>query len=156
MSVASSVGHGRRGVVLAVVAAMVGLVLAALPAAPAAATTPVQVVAWGLNHLGQGDVPAGLSDVTAISTYYTHSLALKSDGTVLAWGYNGYNSTGEASVPAGLSDVTAISAGGAHNLALRSNGTVVAWGSNYFGQSDVPGAWTTSSRSQPEAATALR
>jgi Bacterial Ig-like domain/Regulator of chromosome condensation (RCC1) repeat len=57
----------------------------------------------------------GLSGVTAISAGTVHSLALKGDGTVVAWGENLY---GEANVPAGLSGVTAIDAGGYHNLAL--------------------------------------
>jgi len=63
------------------------------------------------------------------------SLALKSDGTVVAWG-----SGPEASVPEGLSNVTAISAGYSHNLALRSDRTVVAWGDHWFdyGQFAVP------------------
>jgi len=38
-----------------------------------------------------------------------HNLALKSDGTVVAWGDN---SSGEATVPSGLSGVVAIAAGG--------------------------------------------
>jgi len=54
-------------------------------------------------------------------------LALKSDGTVTAWGYNNF---GQATVPAGLSGVTAIAAGDFHSLALKSDGTVVAWGAN--------------------------
>jgi alpha-tubulin suppressor-like RCC1 family protein len=64
-----------------------------------------------------------------------HSLALKSDGTVVAWGYN---LTGESTVPSGLSEVIAIAAGLHHSLALKSDGTVVAWGSNSFGQSTIP------------------
>ncbi len=44
-----------------------------------------------------------------------HSLALRSDGTVVGWGYNGY---GQASPPSGLADVIAIAAGQLHSLAL--------------------------------------
>ena len=44
-----------------------------------------------------------------------HNLALKDDGTVVAWGYNQY---GQSDVPAGFSGVKVISAGGYHNLAL--------------------------------------
>lgn len=68
-----------------------------------------------------------------------HSLALKADGTVVAWGEN---YSGQSSVPAGLTDVIAIAAGGYHSLALKADGTVVAWGENYFSQSSVPAGLT--------------
>ncbi|HEY5040777.1 MAG TPA: immunoglobulin domain-containing protein [Verrucomicrobiae bacterium] len=64
-----------------------------------------------------------------------HSLALKSDGTVVAWGNDSY---GQTNVPSSLSNVVAISAGGYHSLALRADGTVVAWGDNSHGQTNVP------------------
>ena len=54
-----------------------------------------------------------------------HSLALKYDGTVVAWGDD---SAGQTNVPAGLSNVVAIAAGGFHSLALKTDGSVVAWG----------------------------
>jgi alpha-tubulin suppressor-like RCC1 family protein len=72
-------------------------------------------------------VPAGLSGVTAISAGLGHSLALRSDGTVVAWGRH---DEGQTSVPAGLRDVVAVAGGDAHSLALKKDGTVVAWGSN--------------------------
>jgi hypothetical protein len=113
--------------------------------APLAATSGT-VVAWGCSSgydSGQCTVPEGLSDVTAIAAggwhIESHSLALKSDGTVVAWGSNSY---GETTVPAGLNGVTAISAGVYHNLALKSDGTVVAWGFNGDGAATVPGGLT--------------
>jgi alpha-tubulin suppressor-like RCC1 family protein len=66
--------------------------------------------------------------VTAIAAGTYHSLALKSDGTVVAWGCGRGVDLGQCSVPAGLSGVTAIAAGSYHSLALKSDGTVVAWG----------------------------
>ena len=51
-----------------------------------AETVGGRVVAWGSDSYGQSTVPDGLSDVTAIAAGNAHSLALKSDGTVVAWG----------------------------------------------------------------------
>ncbi|PYT63153.1 MAG: hypothetical protein DMG35_05105, partial [Acidobacteria bacterium] len=86
---------------------------------------------------------------TAIAGGLLHSLALKSDGTVRAWGQNTSGQSGNGTVtfgsntpvqvlgPAGagfLSGVTAIAGGELHSLALKSDGTVWAWGGNGGGQ----------------------
>jgi pimeloyl-ACP methyl ester carboxylesterase len=71
----------------------------------------------------------------AVAAGGDHSLALKSDGTVVSWGDNEY---GQSTVPTGLSGVVAVAAGGDHSLALKSDGTVVSWGDNEYGQSTVP------------------
>ncbi len=91
--------------------------------------------AWGDDSAGQGDVPAGLTNVVAIAAGWLHSLALQANGTVAAWGFDDEDQT---DVPAGLSTVVAIAAGAYHTLALQSNGTVVAWGDNSYGQTNVP------------------
>jgi hypothetical protein len=76
------------------------------------------VVAWGCGiDLGQCSVPSGLSGVTAVAAGFSHSLAVKGDGTVVAWGCNGPD-FGQCSVPGGLSGVTAVAAGRWHSLAL--------------------------------------
>lgn len=62
-------------------------------------------------------------------------LALKSDGTAVAWGIN---DEGQSTVPVGLSNVVALASRGAHNLALKADGKVIAWGRNGSGQSAVP------------------
>ncbi|MDR3456038.1 MAG: immunoglobulin domain-containing protein [Verrucomicrobiae bacterium] len=87
-----------------------------------------KVTAWssGSTFYGETNVSAlSNSIVTAIAAGYQESLALKSDGTVYAWGYGGY---GQTNPPVGLSGVTAISVGGYHDLALKADGTVVGWG----------------------------
>ena len=61
-------------------------------------------------------------------------MALKQDGTVVAWGRNG---DGQTRVPAGLSGVVAIAAAASHTVALKQDGTVVAWGKNDAGQTTV-------------------
>jgi alpha-tubulin suppressor-like RCC1 family protein len=122
--------------------------------------------AWGSNmagQLGNGGTGSlvpypvaieGLKGVKALAAGANHSLALLSDGTVMAWGGNesgqlGDGGTAESDVPVrvpGLSEVTAIAAGNEYSLALLSDGTVMAWGTNDQGQlgdgklasSDVP------------------
>jgi len=70
----------------------------------------------------------------AVGGGYYHSIALKADGTVVAWGRNQY---GQCDVPVDLVAV-AISTMGNFSLALKADGTVVAWGRNEYGQCDVP------------------
>ena len=87
------------------------------------------VAAWGSQVLPL--VQPG-THFTAIAARVQHNLALKSEGTIVAWGSNG---SGESAVPAGLTNITAIAAGGYHSLAVREDGSVVAWGANDVGQS---------------------
>jgi uncharacterized delta-60 repeat protein len=81
-------------------------------------------------------------NVTAVAAGLYHSLALRNDATVWAWGWNGVGQLGDgttvdrkAPVPvAGLADVVAIAAGAGHSLALKRDGTVWSWGWNPLGQ----------------------
>ncbi|MCN9243591.1 Ig-like domain repeat protein [Streptomyces sp. RY43-2] len=122
-----------------------------------ALTSDGRVLAWGFNSSGQlGDgtttdrltpvevhLPAGVQ-VTGISGGDAHSLALTSDGRVLAWGNNGFGQLGDGTTTTHLTpvetllptgtQVTAVAAGGFHSLALTSDGRVLAWGDNLFGQ----------------------
>ena len=112
------------------------------------------VWACGLNSSGQlGDgtmtdsyIPVQVSDLTGITAisagFVSHAVALKSDGTVWAWGSNSYGELGDGTtagrnipvqVIGDLTDVTAISAGESHTVALKNDGTVWDWGrNNYF------------------------
>lgn len=112
------------------------------------------VWAWGYNYVGQlgnGTISSsytppvqvlGLTGIVAIGVGSQHSVALKNDGTVWAWGYNnngnlGNGSRTNSSIPvqvSGLSGVRAIAVGWNHNLALLNNGTVRAWGYNANGE----------------------
>ncbi len=64
-----------------------------------------------------------------------HSLGVKSDGTVAAWGQNTY---GQATAPAPNADFAAVAGGSEHSLGLKSDGTIVAWGHNDNGEANVP------------------
>jgi len=83
------------------------------------------VVGLGNDSVTSCDVPYALTNALQVVGGYGQSLALKNDGTVVAWGTNFY---GEGVVPSGLSGVTMIAAGWYHDVALLTNGTVTAWG----------------------------
>jgi len=110
------------------------------------------VWAWGTNDSGQlGDgtatgnvaipgrlTPAqvkGLSGVVAVVAGWSRSVALKGDGTVWTWGWQGvYVAGAHLSVPQltpvqvdGLERVVAIAARERDNLALRVDGSVWSW-----------------------------
>jgi alpha-tubulin suppressor-like RCC1 family protein len=110
--------------------------------------------AWGYNadgELGNGSnageslSPVEVSDLTGVSAAsggQASSYALRSDGTVWAWGYNGDGELGTGTTTgsntpvqvSGLTSATAIAAGDLDGYALKSDGTVWAWGYNGDGE----------------------
>ena len=116
--------------------------------------------AWGLNSSGQlglgtkynsTNAPARIgtnADWASISAGVTHSLGLKTNGTLWSWGAGsfgqlglGTNSTSQRSpVPVGTnSNWSFLEAGSYHSFALQTNGVspggaLFAWGANWFGQ----------------------
>ncbi|MCP3065844.1 RCC1 repeat-containing protein, partial [Myxococcus sp. K38C18041901] len=84
----------------------------------------------------------GLANIVAMSAGTRHSLALKADGTVWAWGFNDRGQLGDGSVMTRLSPVqvygfergVAVKAGFDHSLAMRADGVVWTWGNNVTGQ----------------------
>jgi alpha-tubulin suppressor-like RCC1 family protein len=107
----------------------------------------------------QGGASCGSMGARLASRF--HALAAKQDGTVWAWGWNGYGQVGNGTTApqqpflvqvAGLSSVVAVAAGGTDSLALKQDGTVWAWGWNAFGQL---GDGTTTERWSPVQVTAL-
>jgi len=125
--------------------------------------------AWGSNESGQlGDnttvsksspvsVVGGFTDWCQISSGYKYSLALRSGGTLWAWGYNGSGRLGDnsatnrsspVSVVGGFTDWCNISAGHTHSAAVRTNGTAFAWGRNNYWQIGNGGNTSASSPTQ--------
>ena len=113
------------------------------------------VWSWGNNgngQLGTGNegvsysIPgqiSTLSGMVAVAAGWYHSLGLRNDGTVWAWGYNGVGelgngSTSDSAIPVqvqGLpTNIVAIAAGQYHSLALDSGGNVWGWGYNADGE----------------------
>lgn len=96
------------------------------------------IIGWGQNGSGQLNVPADLTNVIALAAGDYHVLALRSDGSVVAWGGNEFF-YGETNVPSNLSNVVSIAAGSSHSLALKRDGSVVMWGRTMSGGiSNVP------------------
>jgi len=81
------------------------------------------LVTWGRNVEEQANIPSPLTDAVAIAAGGSHSLTLRANGTVAAWG-----ASGGTNVPPDLTNVVAIAAGTDFSLALRSDGTVSGWG----------------------------
>ncbi len=110
------------------------VLLAALASAVFAQTPQGSIVEWGLRVVGV-DLSHGFISVVASSG---HSLGLKADGSIVAWGDNSY---GQTNVPPPNTGFIAIAAGSSHSLGLKGNGSIAAWGcggpSNH-GQCDVP------------------
>jgi alpha-tubulin suppressor-like RCC1 family protein len=114
---------------------------------------------WGFNAFGQLGIgslvkqwiPVQIPSLTGIKQVSGgqagfHTLALKANGTVLAWGLNAEGQVGDGttvnkSIPtaiAGLTNVKAIGGGEYHSLALKNDSTVWAWGRNTEGQLGTP------------------
>jgi alpha-tubulin suppressor-like RCC1 family protein len=122
-----------------------------------------RVWSWGANEHGQlGDgsvqnrllaVKSGkIEQVVAITACGggEHSLALRADGTVWGWGFNGHGQLGDGTTsdrhgpkPCSVTSAIGIGAGAWHSLILFSDGAVQAAGANESGQL---GDGTTSDR----------
>jgi alpha-tubulin suppressor-like RCC1 family protein len=110
---------------------------------------------WGDNTYGQLGLGPSVeiqnyprkvtqsNDWAAVSAGYYHSLAIKKDGTLWAWGRNSDGQTGLNKLGGSiyfpervgaLNDWKSISAGQKHSLAIRQNNTLWAWGTNLDGR----------------------
>ena len=92
-------------------------------------------------------VPAsvtGLQDIVSIAAGFSHSLAVREDGTVWSWGNNrqGQLGNGEGggvfgnAVPEQVVEITkavSVGAGDDYSIAVMQDGTLRAWGENGYG-----------------------
>lgn len=112
------------------------------------------VWSWGNNVFGQlghtdfvvrNNQPmmvVDLKDVKAIAAGEWHTVALKEDGSIWAWGDNEDGQLGDGRVIAtnkpvqaiDIEEVVAIASGNCFTVALKQDGTVWGWGSNFAGQ----------------------
>ncbi|MEO7600133.1 MAG: immunoglobulin domain-containing protein [Opitutus sp.] len=99
------------------------------------AVEPALILTSGNFDAPPSPVPADLINIVSVAAGAGHWLALKPDGTLVAWGDNTY---GQATVPAGLNDVVGIAAGNYCSYALKADGSVKAWGDGSFQQLQVP------------------
>ena len=122
-----------------------------------ARTADGRVWAWGANDTGQlGDgtiaepyrgrfqpMPvAGLDNVAQIAGGATHSVAVKVDGSVWAWGANDQGQIGDGTTAprplptrvSGLGSVVEVSAGPLYTVVRKNDGTIWAWGNGGNGQ----------------------
>ncbi|MFZ5987290.1 MAG: putative Ig domain-containing protein, partial [Bacillota bacterium] len=94
------------------------------------------------SSLEPAPVSTSISDYSTVSGGGTHSVFLKSDGTVWSWGNNWRGQLGDGTVKnknkrvqvSGVKGIKAISAGAEHTVALKDDGTVWTWGNNNSGQ----------------------
>ena len=155
-----------------VIGMQAGLTIASGNAHTVALRPDGSVWAWGRNttetsppmpggQVGDGSayeyrhapVPVvGMTDAVAVAAGHYHSLAVKSDGSVWAWGRNGTDTSnpsglcgqlGDGStsmysaVPVRVRDIdnaVAVAAGRCNSYALTADGSVWAWGSNVAGK----------------------
>jgi alpha-tubulin suppressor-like RCC1 family protein/archaellum component FlaG (FlaF/FlaG flagellin family) len=109
--------------------------------------------AWGRNDTGQlGDgsttsprsTPVQIGSATnwtSIASGLSHSLALRADGTLWAWGANSFGQLGDGGTSSRTSpfqignatDWVSVSCGSFHNMAVRADHTLWAWGGNSDG-----------------------
>jgi RHS repeat-associated protein len=127
--------------------------------------------AWGYNFSGQlgttstdtciaspcsrSPLQVPIAGVSKIAAAGFHSLAIKTDGTLWAWGYDGDGQLGDGTAGGSrttpglvlaIGPTTSISGGAYHTLAIRTDGTVWSWGWNAAGQL---GTGDTASRATP-------
>jgi hypothetical protein len=92
----------------------------------------VQLKVWGYYPSAP---PANASNLVAITSSPGYYLALRDNGTPVAWGGQQFQAP---PIPVWATNLVGIAPGGSHALGLRADGTVIAWGSNAYGVTNIP------------------
>ncbi|MFN0066450.1 MAG: hypothetical protein ACKVYV_02340 [Limisphaerales bacterium] len=92
---------------------------------------PANLTGWGLTP------PPGVEDALAVAATRDAGLAIRADGSLLAWG-----ASGVTNLPPAATNVAALAAGNTHVLAQRGDGSVLAWGAGSAALLTVPAAAT--------------
>jgi len=82
------------------------------------------------------------TDLQSVAAGGGHTVAVKMDGTLWAWGANDYDQLGDGTTeirftPAQIGSATnwqSVVAGGDYTVAVRTDGTLWVWGDNSAGQ----------------------
>ena len=96
----------------------------------------------GIDNTCNGFIDIEVTSYSKIDAGYYHSVGLKSDGTLWAWGANGVGQLGDgttsnrySAVQVGVdSDWTSVAADENHTLGVKYDGTLWTWGRNVLGQ----------------------
>jgi len=102
--------------------------------------TPVKIMDDAAKVSTGGGNEAIQASVTSLVMYASYTFAIKTDGSLWAWGDNAYGQLGDGTVVTArrpvkiMDDVTAVSAGSTHAMAIKTDGSLWAWGDNAYGQ----------------------
>ena len=116
-------------------------------------SNPVQIISLDNRPVFNSPVTIGASSWTSVAAGYSHSMAIRSDSTLWAWGINAVGQLGDSttvnkSSPAqvGTSNWAIVHASQSHTAAIHYDRTLWGWGYNATGQL---GDSTTVNRSSP-------
>jgi uncharacterized protein YjdB/alpha-tubulin suppressor-like RCC1 family protein len=124
--------------------------------------------AWGVyrdGYFGSGSAPADLqrtpvqfgtdTDWKIVSAGTRHTVAIKADGSIWAWGSNSSGQLGDGTTTDRIAPVqvgndkdwVSVRTTGSHTVAMKSDGSIWAWG--YNGNGEL-GDNTTTNRTRPQ------